>query len=103
MVKLTYSEKFKPSKNAVFLYSDSNELSSFLLSAEEIAYVEKKLKEDEKYILINRLSHHIFLQQIVDFENKPEGLKREKYRALGAKISQALSVHNYEEIWIGNQ
>ncbi len=102
MVKLTYSEKFKPNKNAVFLFSNSGELSNFLLSAEEIAYVEKKLKEDEKFILINRLSHHIFLQQIEDFESKPEGLKREKYRAVGAKISHTLTAHHYEEIWIGN-
>jgi leucyl aminopeptidase len=102
MVKLTYSEKFKPNKNAVFLFSNSAELSNFLLSAEEIAYVEKKLKEDEKFILINRLSHHIFLQQIDDFESKQEGLKREKYRAIGAKISHTLAAHNYEEIWVGN-
>ncbi len=102
MIQFTYSEKAKANKSAVYLFSKSNELQNFTLSKDEISYVDKKLKEEEKFIAINRFTHFIFLHQIAEIEGKSEAAKREKYRGLGAKIAQTLVAHQYSEVWIGN-
>jgi leucyl aminopeptidase len=102
MTTFVYSEKAKSKQSAVYLFTKSDKLSSLPLSREEVSYAENKLKQDEKFIVINRFSHLILLQQIDDFENKSEGAKREKYRGLGAKVAQIINTHQYKEVWIGN-
>lgn len=102
MIVFNYSEKAKANQSAVYLFTENDKAAHISLSKEEMAYVAKKLKEDEKFIVINRFTHLIFLQQIDEIENATEGAKREKYRALGAKVAQTLNAHKYKEVWVGN-
>jgi leucyl aminopeptidase len=102
MIQIKRQDKPKTGQNSVYLFHKKDKLNALGLSKEELSYVAKKQKVGDHYILLNRLTHLILLQDISEFEKKSENAKQESLRGLGAKIATALNTHQYNEVWVGS-
>jgi leucyl aminopeptidase len=65
----------------------------------EISYIQKKIKADETFITINRLTRIVFIQLTEEFDKKKESYqKTEALRNVGNKVCNAINAHKYESI-----
>ncbi len=85
--KLVISKSVKPTDNVVINISKDKEIEQLKLSQAETDYVKACLKNDDKWVLINRFSQVLYLV----FQNKStvDAAGLEHYRKIGAKIFQS--------------
>lgn len=89
-------------KSTLYLCNKKDKLAILGFDKNEEAYIQKKLKADEHYILINRLNALIFIQFTDDFIKKTSAEKLESYRGLGQKMCVALNAHGYKEVLLSS-
>jgi leucyl aminopeptidase len=66
---------------------------------EEISYIEKKIKADEKFITINQFTRIVFIQLMDEFEKKKTYYQKlEALRNVGNKVCNAINAHKYDTI-----
>lgn len=99
-IQITAQNKTLSGESLVILINTDKELKNHPFSKEELAYIDKKLKNKEKYILLNQLTRITFVQFTSDWSDKSEAEILENYRTLGNKICTALNAHNYQSVCI---
>lgn len=66
----------------------------------EAEYINKKVKEGEDLIIINRLTTHIFIQITDGQRKKSKPAAMELMRQAGCKITGVLNTHKYEQVTV---
>ncbi|MCG9881587.1 MAG: hypothetical protein MH472_13390, partial [Bacteroidia bacterium] len=100
-IQLTAQNKVLSGESQLILLNDDKEIKNHGFSKDELAYIAKKRKKKESYILLNQLTHITFVQFTSEWSTKTEAEVLENYRTLGNKICTALNAHNYETVCIG--
>ncbi len=99
-MQATIQLKNKTNKNTttLFLINKKTDLKKINLSKEEIEYVNKKIKNKDKYIALNQYTHHTLLQLVDEFETYDIPKLNETLRGIGNKISVLANTHKYKTI-----
>jgi len=73
--------------------------SSLGFGKEEISYIEKKIKADEKFITINQFTRIVFIQLMDEFDKKSTYYQKlEALRNVGNKVCNAINAHKYDTV-----
>lgn len=99
-MKLGIQAKAAKNQCAFYLLEDANKLELAQLSKEEQAYVAKRKKAGDNYILINRFTHLVIIQLTAEWNKKTAAEQKEARRQCGAKAATALNTHGYNAIWL---
>ncbi len=97
-IQLVLQPKSLNGKSTLFICSKKDKLAALGFNKNEEAYLRKKLKAGDHYVLINRLNSLAFIQFVEDFSKKNQYEKSEAYRHLGYKINAALNTHKYKDV-----
>ena len=82
------ASKLGANDNVVYLITSEKEVSAKNFSKEEIAYIKKEIKADQKQIEINRLSNVIY---IIVLEKNEDYKAAEKARIAGGELTSTLN------------
>jgi leucyl aminopeptidase len=100
--QLLSQAKPKANQSELYLIGKKEKLTNFGFSKTEINYLQKRQKEGDKYILLNRFTQLIFVQFTEEWANKSVAEQLETCRSLGHKICVALNTHKYDSIFINH-
>jgi len=87
-MEIKKGSKLEAKENTVFLISSAQELSSSYFSKEEMNYLKKELKADQKQIEINRLTHLVY---VVLLEKKTDYKTEEKARIAASVLTATVN------------
>jgi leucyl aminopeptidase len=100
--KVSSISKSNAAISNLFVVNKKTNLSQLGLSKAEIAYISKKAKQNDKFVIINRFDKLFFVQFEDEFSNENMSNTLEKYRILGSKVCAALNSHKYKEVCIND-
>ncbi len=87
-MEIKKASKLGAKDNAVFLISSDKDLSTKEFSKEELTYIKKELKTDNKQVEINRLTHMAY---IVLIDKKMDYKSSEKARIAGSALTTTVN------------
>lgn len=91
--------KINTSQSLFILAHKKANWNSLGFTKEEIAYLEKKIKADEKLITINQFTRLVMVQLMEEFDKKKTyHEKLEALRGTGHKVCNAVNAHHYDSI-----
>lgn len=65
----------------------------------EIAYIDKKIKADDKFITVNQFTRLVFIQLMEEFDKKKTTYeKMEALRSVGNKVCTNINAHKYDAV-----
>jgi leucyl aminopeptidase len=98
MTLIKLAARVLKSSSLVIITSKNPKLKDYGLSSEEIRYINQKIKDDEKSMVINQLKRLVFIK-IKDEKKTGYGLA-ESLRIEGAGFASLLNKHKYSEVQI---
>lgn len=100
----TLALKTTPGKNActVLLTPHNSKWPQLGFDKKESAYLQKKIKQEEKFITINRFDSMVFVQLSNEFEKKNSYERAEALRGVGNKCAAAVNAHKYATLHISS-
>ncbi|MCK5822973.1 MAG: leucyl aminopeptidase [Bacteroidales bacterium] len=99
-IKFIKTNKLPESKSIVFLISKDVDLSKYNFSDTELDYINRKIKLDEKHIVINKYTHFVYIQLV---ESEKEVYKNnESLRKEANKLCKHIKANKIDNITIAN-
>ncbi|MBN2893718.1 MAG: leucyl aminopeptidase [Bacteroidales bacterium] len=99
-MKISITTKLLKSIDLVILANKKSKFEDFELSEEEIKFIERKIKDEEKTIKLNKLDNEIFIQ-IVD-EEKAAYKEAESVRKSATGICKSLNKNKKKNVLVVN-
>jgi leucyl aminopeptidase len=98
-ITIQHTTKQSDTESLFILAHKKSNWASFGLQKNEITYIEKKIKADDKFITVNQFTRLIFIQLIEEFDKKKSyHEKLESLRGIGNKVCTNINAHKYEAI-----
>ena len=99
-IKFIKINKLPENKSIVFLINKDADLSKYNFSNTELDYIKKKIKSNEKHIVINKYTHFVYIQLV---ESKGEAYKRnENLRKEAHKLCKHIKSNKIDNITVAN-
>lgn len=98
-IQINLVQKLNNKANMCLLAHKKTNWSSYNLSAEEVSYIERKLKADEKMIVVNQFNRLVIVQLMEEFDAKKNyHEKLEGLRNAGHKLCGIINAHQYDAV-----
>jgi len=94
--------KINNSQSVLFLANKKSNWDGAGFDKRELAYIDKKIKADEKFITVNQFNRLVFIQLTEAFDKKNHWQQLEELRNTGNKIAAAINTHNYDAIQLSS-
>ncbi len=99
-MKISTSSKLKPADNLLLLGYKNSDFNKYLHTEEEKKYLKKRIKDDDKQILINQFSRMVYVNIIEKEAKKDRIASIEKLRKNGASYRTSFKKHKVSSIVI---
>jgi leucyl aminopeptidase len=99
-MKISTTTKILKSYDLVILANKESKFDTYDFSEEEIKYIEKQIKNDEKYIVLNQLVRHVYF--IVIEKNKTSNKAVEGIRKTANKTCKKLNQNKSKNVIVAN-
>lgn len=96
------TSKLNNTTSTIFLANKKSNWDGAGFDKKELAYIQKKIKADEKFITINQFNRLVFIQLVEEFEKKSASHQLEALRVCGSKMCGVLNAHHYESVQISS-
>ncbi len=97
-LSIKLSAKTDNNTSILYLANKKTKWATLGFDKKEITYIDKKIKADEKFVIINQFTRVVFIQLMEEFDKKENYQKLENLRGVGNKICTALNSHKYTNI-----
>ncbi len=89
-------------QSEVFILSKKDKLANLGFTKTEIAYIQKKEKAGDNYVLLNQLNKLSFIQFNDNWSKKSNAAILEECRLLGHKVCSAINAHQYNSVFVNS-
>jgi leucyl aminopeptidase len=98
-MKIELSNKLTPDTSLFILAGKKTNWQNAGLSKSEAAYIDKKIKADENFIIVNQFNRLVCIQLTDEADKKKNAYERaEVMRNAGNKLCSVLNSHKYESV-----
>lgn len=94
------TNKLNPNISVAILATKKSNWKQWNFAPEEVVYLEKQIKADKKFIVVNQFKRLVFVQLMEEFAHMESYRKIEGLRESGNKICVQINAHKYNAIQI---
>ncbi len=98
-IEIQLTHKQSATQSLFILAHKKSNWATLGFAKNEITYIEKKVKADDKFITVNQFTRLVFIQLIEEFDKKKTTYeKMEALRSVGNKVCTNINAHKYDAV-----